>query len=78
MKLLGARTVAPLKQNLVQHAVVACGCPAALLLIGPGPHMFPGGAAKQNQRKVSKELDQKFLTADEMVNTVLDFFDREK
>src|SRR5262245_42333106 len=78
MKLLGARTVSPLKQHLIQRAVVGCGCPAALLFIGPGPHMFPGSVAQQNQRQVSEELDTEFVAANEMINTVLDFFDRQK
>src|SRR5437773_11573945 len=78
MKLLRARTVSPLKQNLIQRAVVGCGCPAALLFIGPRPHMFPGSVAQQNQRKVSEELDTQFVKANEMINTVFDFFERQK
>lgn len=78
MKLLVARTVAPFKQNLVQPALAGCGRLAAFQIVGPRPDAFPRRVAKQDEWKVAEEFKLKFVIADEMVNSVLNFLNRKK
>ena len=67
-----------MKQHIVQRALVGCAGLATFHRIRPRSDVFPGRVGQQDEGKISEELDPEVVLADEMVDPILDFFDRQK